>query len=324
VDIAGRVKLRMRPWPFPALTRNFHQIGQFMLRSGGVRHPAIIRRIRATPLFPNKGGTSRGRNIMTLRSAFISITLAATALAGSTAIAAADSISFSSEYVVTLRGITVAKASFNGAVSGQRYEVAGSLNSAGIGKVLGKTEATARSTGTFNQPTPTPESFMLSFAQGGHTSKTELVFKNGNAVGASFQPDWKAGPNTIPISPNDLQSVADPMAATIVARGTPDQICGRTLRVYEGGTRIDVELKLAGVGFIEGIGNNAVTCRANFIPVAGMTANNGTYDYLRKKADMELIYVPAARGGLYMLHTMSARTDIGRVQLRAYRRNVKG
>ncbi|MBX3532140.1 MAG: DUF3108 domain-containing protein [Rhizobiaceae bacterium] len=262
---------------------------------------------------------------MTLRSAFISLATAAATLTGVSGAAQADSpVKFSAEYVVTLRGITVAKAGFSGAVTGQRYEVEGQLASAGIGKVLGKTEASARSAGTFNQPTPTPESFMLSFAQGGHTSKTELIFKNGNAVSTSFQPDWKAGSDTIPITPNDLQSVADPVAATVVARGTPDQICGRTLRVFEGGTRIDVELKLASVGFIEGIGNNAVTCRANFVPVAGMTANNGTYDYLRKKADMELIYVPAARGGLYLLHTMSARTDIGRVQLRAYRRNVRG
>lgn len=268
---------------------------------------------------------------MTLRSALISLAAAAMTATGMTAtgmagaaIAADGAVRFSADYTITLRGITVAKAGFNGTVADRRYEVDGTLASAGIGRVLGRIDATARSAGSFDRPTPTPESFMLSFAQGGQTSKTELVFKNGNAVATSFQPDWKAGPDVIPIRPGDLRSVADPVAATVVARGTPEEICGRTLRVYEGGTRIDVELRLAAVGFVEGAGNNAVTCRANFVPVAGMHPDNGTYDYLRKKADMEFVYVPAARGGLYVLHTMSARTDIGRVEMRAYRKAVKG
>lgn len=262
---------------------------------------------------------------MTLRSILFGGTVLALAAGGTAAPAAAqNAVSFTTEYNVTVRGISVAKARFDGSVAGERYEVNGQLHSAGVGRVVGKIEANARSAGTFNQPTPTPDSFVLSFAQNGNPSKTELVFRNGNAVATSFQPDWKHGPDTIPIAPGDLQSVADPVAATIVARGTPEQICGRTLRVFEGGTRIDVELKLTGVGFVEGVGNNAVTCKGDFIPVAGMHRNNGTYDYLRQKADMEFIYVPAARGGLYMLHTMSARTDIGRVQLRAFRRSVKG
>lgn len=257
---------------------------------------------------------------MTLRRNLFALALASAAISAQPALA---DTRFTAEYVLTVRGVTVAKASFSGSVTGDRYAVDGKLASSGLGRVVGKMDATAHSTGIFNQATPSPESFKLSYVQDGQAGQTELIFKNGNAVGASFQPDWKAPAGTIPIAPGDLQSVADPVAATIVARGTPEQICGRTLRVYEGGTRIDVELKLASVGFVEGVGNNAVTCRANFIPVAGMRADSGTYDYLRKKSDMELIYVPA-RGGLHLLHTMSARTDVGRVQMRAFRRNVKG
>lgn len=259
-----------------------------------------------------------GRQMLALSAAAAALTCAA-------APAAADKATqFSMEYVVTVRGIKVAEAKFNGAVSGARYQVDGSLHSSGVGRVLGRTEATAHSSGSFNQATPTPESFMLSFAQNGAASKTELVFKNGNAVGTSFQPDWKAGPDTIPIGPADLKSVADPVAATIVARGTPEQICGRTLRIFEGGTRIDVQLRLASTGFVEGVGKNAVTCKGDFVPVAGMRPDNGTYNYMRQQADMEFVYVLSGRGGLYLLHTMSGKTDIGRVQMRAFRRNVKG
>jgi hypothetical protein len=259
---------------------------------------------------------------MSFRSAFAALSCAAAAIFGTAGIASAD-VKFNSEYVITVRGVTVAKASFNGTVAGDRYDVQGKLASSGIGRVLGKTEATARSTGSFSQPTPTPESFVLSFVQDGRASQTQLAFQNGNAVSTSFQPDWKAGADTIPVQPHDLQSVADPIAATIVARGTPEQICGRTLRVYEGGTRIDVALRLAGVGFVEGVGNNAVTCRGDFIPVAGMSADNGTYNYMRQKADMQFVYLPAG-GGVYLLHTMAGRTDIGQVQVRSYRRSVKG
>ena len=247
--------------------------------------------------------------------------LALAATAGIAAPAAAET--FSTDYVVTVRGLTVAKAKFAGRVDAQRYEVEGSLSSSGVGRLLSQTNATARSAGSFAAHTPTPESFVLSYAQGGYQAKTELIFKNGNAVKTSFQPDWKAGPDIIPVQPGDLQSVADPIAATIVARGGPEQICGRTLRVFEGGTRVDVQLSLASVGFIEGAGNNAVTCRGSFIPVAGMRGDSPSYNYLRAKSDMQFVYVPAGRGGLHLLHSMSARTDAGRVQIRSYRRSVK-
>ncbi len=247
------------------------------------------------------------------------------ALAVTAGIAApAASETFSSDYIVTVRGLTVAKARFAGKVDAQRYEVEGSLSSSGVGRLLSQTAATARSAGSFAAHTPSPESFVLSYVQGGYNAKTELLFKNGNAVKTRFEPDWKAGPDIIPVKPGDLQSVADPMAATVVARGTPEEICGRTLRMFEGGTRIDVQLSLSSVGFIEGAGNNAVTCRGDFIPVAGMRSDSPSYNYLRAKSDLEVIYIPAGRGGLHLLHSMSAKTDIGRVQIRSYRRSVKG
>lgn len=232
-------------------------------------------------------------------------------------------MSFEAEYAVTVRGFTVGRASFDGNVSGARYEVNGKLASAGLARVFAKTDATARTVGALSATAAQPDSFVLSYVQDGVPSNTEILFKDGAAVRTAIEPAPKAPPpEVIPVSGSHLQSVVDPIAATILVRGTPAQICSRVLRVYEGGTRVDVALSLAEVGFVYGAGNRAVTCKGSFIPVAGMSPANKSYQFMRDKADMEFVYVPAA-GGLYMLHSASAQTEIGRVQIKAWRRKVK-
>jgi hypothetical protein len=239
--------------------------------------------------------------------------------------AAAQQINFEVDYVVTVRSLTVAKANFGGKVAGDRFEVDGTLRSAGLARIFDKTEAKSRSAGVLGKGTPRPETFLLSYVQGSSAgTKLEIAFKDGNVAAITHQPELDPpGNDVVPVAKRDLQTVADPVSATIVARGGADEICRRRLRIYEGGTRVDVQLKPASVGWVYGAGNGAVTCSGRFIPVAGYIKND-TYDYMRKHADMEFIYVPTHRQNLYTLHSLSARTDIGRVKLRAWRTRVKG
>jgi hypothetical protein len=239
--------------------------------------------------------------------------------------AAAQQINFEVDYVVTVRSLTVAKAHFGGKVQGNRFEVEGSLRSAGLARIFDQTEATSRSVGVLAEGTPQPESFFLSYAQGDSAgTKMEIAFQNGNVARVTHEP--KLGPpgnDVVPVQKTDLQSVTDPISATIVARGRPEDICRRTLRIYEGGTRVDVQLSPVSVGWVYGAGNGAVTCSAQFVPVAGYIKSN-TYDYMRKHADMEFVYVPTHRQDLYTLHSISTQTDIGRVKLRAWKTKVRG
>lgn len=254
---------------------------------------------------------------------FVPAAIAGLAVLAAGASQASADTRFEIDYVVTARGFTVARASFTGVVSGARYEVDGKLASAGLARIFARTDATARTVGALSAGAAEPESFMLNYVQDGNPSRTEIRFEDGAAVRTDIEPAPAApADGVVPITKSDLQSVVDPVAATIVARGSPEQVCGRTLRVYEGGTRIDVALSLAATGFVYGAGNHAVTCKGSFIPVAGMSRDNESYEFMRDKADMEFVYVPAARDGLYLLHSVSARTEIGRVKLRAWRKKV--
>lgn len=251
-------------------------------------------------------------------------------LAGAMALPAAGAIaeptvSFESHYVVTVRGFTVAKAAFNGKVQGDRFEVDGTLKSAGLARIFDKTEAKSRSVGILGQGTPTPRDFLLSYSQGASSGqKMKIAFAGGNVAKVTHQPELgPPGNDVVPISDNDLKSVTDPVSATLVVRGTPQDVCNRTLRVYEGGTRVDVQLSPVSVGWVYGAGNGAVTCKGQFIPVAGYIKSS-TYDYMRQHANMEFIYVPTHRQGLYMLHSITTQTDIGQVKLRAWKQKVRG
>jgi hypothetical protein len=238
---------------------------------------------------------------------------------------AQPAVSFETHYVVTVRGFTVGKATFNGKVQDDRFEVDGTLRSAGLARIFDRTEATSRSVGILGQGTPTPEGFMLSYSQGSAgDTKMEIAFASGNVASVTHQPELgPPGNNVVPISDADLRSVTDPVSATIVVRGTAQDICNRTLRIYEGGTRVDVQLSPVSVGWVYGAGNGAVTCKGQFNPVAGYIKNS-TYDYMRQHANMEFVYVPTHRQGLFMLHSITTQTDIGQVKLRAWKNTVRG
>ncbi|MBO6717339.1 MAG: DUF3108 domain-containing protein [Rhizobiaceae bacterium] len=239
--------------------------------------------------------------------------------------AAAQQLGFEIEYVVTVRSFTVAKATFDGRISGDRFEVDGTLRSAGVARIFDRTEAKSRSVGTLATGTPQPESFLLSYVQGSSPgTQLEIAFQDGTVANVTHEPAFDpTGDDVVPLQKSDLQAVTDPISATIVARGAPDDICRRTLRIYEGGTRVDVQLSPSSVGWVYGAGNGAVTCSAQFIPVAGYIKSE-TYDYMRQHANMEFVYVPTHRQNIYTLHTITTQTDIGQVKLRAWRTRIDG
>lgn len=230
---------------------------------------------------------------------------------------------FSADYTVTLRGITIGRISLAGDVEADRYKVGGTLASAGLARIFARTDATAETSGRLGKDAARPDRFLLDYTQGGTHWRTEIGFQKERAVKTSITPEPpERTDDIIRIAKSDLERVVDPLSATVLARGTPQDICSRTLRVYEGGTRVDVKLSLAGTGFVYGAGKSAVSCRGDFIPVAGMTRGEKTYEYLRKNADMQFVYVPAGNG-VYLLHSLSAQTDIGRVELSAWRKKIE-
>ncbi|WP_164742980.1 DUF3108 domain-containing protein [Mesorhizobium sp. Z1-4] len=258
------------------------------------------------------------------------IRIEALALAGALTFPITDAVAeptvkFETQYVITVRGFTVAKADFRGKVQGSTFEVDGKLRSAGLARIFDKTDARSRSVGVLGNGTPQPNGFLLSYNQGSSgDKKMEIAFSGGNVANVTHQPALgPAGNDLVPLSDGDLKAVTDPVSATIVVRGTPEDICNRTLRVYEGGTRVDVQLSPVSVGWIYGVGNGAVTCSGKFIPVAGYI-KGATYDYMRQHANMEFIYAPTRRQGIYMLHSITTQTDIGQVKLRAWRQKVSG
>jgi len=255
-----------------------------------------------------------------LRAPRISALLVATLMLAGSAEAQAP-LNFTSDYVVRIYGLTVGRASFQATIAGDNYRVNGTLRSAGLARIFDQTDANARASGRVQPGKVTPERFVLDFVQGGRKTTTDISFRRGNVASTRISPEPKPGKKLVPVSRSDLRSVADPVSAALIARGTPQEVCGRTLRVYEGATRIDVKLSLAGVGQVDGVGANAVTCRADVRPVSGYEQGNATFNYIRDKGDMRLVYAPVGRG-LYALHSLSTRTEIGRVELLSSRRTV--
>ncbi|TKB66996.1 MAG: DUF3108 domain-containing protein, partial [Mesorhizobium sp.] len=132
----------------------------------------------------------------------------------------------------------------------------------------------------------------------------------------------KRNPNNwIPLVGSDLVSVLDPMAATVIHADSLDQVCGRTVKLYDGEMRADLKLTYESKGSISvtGYQGDTVTCRLGFEPVAGYRKNRKALKYLKKRSRIMVTFAPVGQSGVYAPIRATVSTQIGPLTISAER-----
>ncbi|RUM97705.1 DUF3108 domain-containing protein [Pseudaminobacter arsenicus] len=228
--------------------------------------------------------------------------------------------SFQSEYSLSLLGFTVARSSFSSTFQGDRFSVRGSMASAGLAKIFDSTKGTISASGRFSGPRPRPESFASDYVSGKKAQRTEISFARGNvARTVNVPPLKKRGSDWVPVATADLRAVADPISATLVRADNPKEICGRTVKMFDGEMRADLVLNYSSTEpvSIAGYEGKAVFCNARFVPVAGYRKGHRSIEYLRNRSKIAIAFAPVGTTGIYAPIYATVGTQIGTVTIRA-------
>jgi len=125
------------------------------------------------------------------------------------------------------------------------------------------------------------------------------------------------GKDWVKLRPEDLVGATDPLSAGLVRASSPDEVCGRTLKLYDGEFRLDVRLQpVSDPPQVEGYGD-VVLCRAKPKPVAGYRKGRRALDYLENKSRIMIAFAPLATTGFYAPVYATVGTQIGTVTVRA-------
>ncbi|HEV7254235.1 MAG TPA: DUF3108 domain-containing protein [Mesorhizobium sp.] len=223
---------------------------------------------------------------------------------------------FRSAYTVSFMGLPVARSEFATVVEPDRFSIEGKLRASGLAKLFDETEGTVMVTGSVSEAGAVAENYRVDYTNGEKKKRTTISFKVGGVAEAVNEPPLKKRTeNWVELTPEHLKSVADPISATLVRAPSLGEVCGRTIRVFDGEMRADLELSPAGQG--EWNDRPTVTCRARFVPVAGYRTNRKALDYLAKKSRIEIEFTALGETGLYAPVGASVGTRLGTVTIEA-------
>lgn len=245
-------------------------------------------------------------------------TTAAAALFTSLMANAAAAETFRSEYTVSFLGLTIARSKFNSTFDGDRFSVSGTMSSAGIGEIFDDTKGTVSTSGRFSGASPRPEGFATNYISGRKAQKTEIAFSSGDVSKVvNMPPLKKRGNDWVSVGEADLRAVADPLSATLVRADTPDKVCSRTVKMFDGEMRANLVLSYVSTGpmSIDGYSGDAITCSARFVPVAGYRKGYKSIEYLKNRSKITVSFAPVGTTGIYAPIHATVGTQIGTITI---------
>lgn len=223
---------------------------------------------------------------------------------------------FKSGYTVSYLGMPLARSEFTSSFEGSRFKVKGRISSSGFARVFDSTEGAMQVTGRIRGGRPIPDVYSLSYKTDSKKKRTVIRFEGDRVRETENVPPLKKKrKNWVRLAPEDLRSVTDPITATLVAAGSLDAVCDRTIRLYDGEMRAD--LKLTREGPAEWHKRRAVSCKARFVPVAGYKKGKRAIEYLRDRSEISITFAALGTTGFYAPVYASVGTQIGTITISA-------
>jgi hypothetical protein len=252
----------------------------------------------------------------------ILLALLATLAAAVPASAKKGAQSFSGDYSISYLGFTIGRSSFESTFGKNSFAVKGRLSSAGLAQLFDDTKGTISSVGRFAGKTTEATAFRVDYTEGKTSQSTSIRFRDGSVTQTENVPPLKKrGSDWVPLQKSHLSSVTDRLAATLLRADSPAEVCGRTLRIYDGEFRVDLALSYETSESISipGYEGKIVTCRVGFHPVAGYRPGRRALQFLRDKSLIRITFAPLGTTGVYAPVHATIGTQIGTVTISARR-----
>lgn len=262
-----------------------------------------------------------------IRRAALAATVALAALP-----AAAAEYSFEAEYRISISGLELGRAEIAGTFDGAAYRLDGRGKLTGLAGAIVEYRGSASAAGRIEPRGPVPSAFSVDATDGKKTTKVRMTLVGEDVRQIKLEPPLpkKEHPARVIVKDSHKRGVIDPMSALMAvgaARGgqVDRSVCDRTIPVFNGRERFDIELKYKASRTLDepGYSGPAVVCEARYEPVAGHRTDRDEVKYFAARA-AEVVYVPVANADLAIPFSVTVPTPIGNGQLTVVDLKSKG
>ena len=222
-------------------------------------------------------------------------------------------------YVASLAGIPVGTGRWMVDIGDDKYSAIATGGTAGLLRVFAAGEGTSVARGAMIKGTPVPGSFNATITFDKYTEEFRMGLSGNLVTDVSITPPPPPNPDRIPLTDAHRQGVADPMTATLMrvpGNGNlmSPEACKRTLAVYDGRMRYDLQLDYKRVDQVstnKGYSGASVVCAMTYVPIAGHNPQRTAIKYLVASRNMELWLAPIAGTRLVVPFRVSVPTPFG-------------
>lgn len=231
------------------------------------------------------------------------------------------------QYTVTLAGIPIGKGNWVITIDGSRYSAAASGSTTGLMRVFTGGEGSSAARGTLLDGKPVVSIYAATIKSRKKTDQIRVTVDNGKVKDTRLDPPPGPDKDRIPVTEENRLGVQDPMTASLVrAPGTGNPLspeaCQRTLAIYDGKMRYDLQLafkRMDQVKAEQGYAGPVVVCAVYFIPVAGHIPSRTSIKYISRMRDMEVWLAPIAGTRVLVPFRAEGPTPIGNAVMEADR-----
>ena len=239
----------------------------------------------------------------------------------------AEATEIKAKFGISIAGIPIGRGTAKATVDGRKYEIDASAKTSGISKLFIDSKGRAISKGRFNSKTMLPSMYALNSKEDKIHNVVQIAMRSGNVSDYSAMPPVSKHKDRIPLRRVHTRGIIDPLSSLLMSvKSTKHRVgkpvCDRTIRMFDGRWRYNIELYYKGTKNVQGSYPGAYTgpvtrCGARFRFVAGHRPNKASTKYMESNKDLEAWFIPVADDPVVAVYRIQMGTKIGRFVLQA-------
>ncbi|MGL4634575.1 MAG: DUF3108 domain-containing protein [Beijerinckiaceae bacterium] len=228
-------------------------------------------------------------------------------------------------YLITVAGLHIGTAQLSGQISAQSYRAVLNAQLTGLAGALTSGRGAVQVSGTFQGQRPISNGYALS-ANNSQISRTiQIGINGGNITQVAIEPPFEPKPDRVPVLEHHRRGIVDPVSALMMpALSNGDMLaqenCNRTIPVFDGVQRFNVELSYSGTKVVneprKGYVGHALVCNARYTPLAGHRLLPAT-TYMTNNREMSVWLVPVNGSRALIPFRIQVKTQLGNMVIEA-------
>lgn len=237
---------------------------------------------------------------------------------------------FSGVYNVSLIGLSLGTATVSGQVGPSEYKIEAYANLTGLASAVSGAKGSAVSSGVIQNGQVAPGAYATTSANSKETRTVRIGMTAGNVRAVDIQPPFENLEGRVPVMEAHKRGIVDPLSALImpvkgdVSNGA--DVCRRSIPVYDGYTRFNVDLAYVGTRQVNvpGYSGAVIVCNARYKPISGHRPNRPATKFMADNRDMEVWLAPLGEAKVVVPFRISVRTMVGMTVIEARKFQVSG